>query len=304
MTGLFETLQSSPFRGEILSIGSALVWAIAVLFYRISGRSVHPLGLNLFKSLLGAALVVLTMLIFGESLFPTKPWQDYALLGLSGFAGIALSDTFFFQCLNLLGASLTAVVDCLYSPFVILFSFLFLGERLSFKQFLGVALILSALLLVSVSREKDLPPRKNLLLGIGLGTLAMITLAASIVMIKPMLARSGNLWATLWRTTAGGAALLLFLPFLPRRSMILGALAAPANWRSMVPGTVLGAYFALITWMAGMKYTLASIAAPLNQLNSIFIFVFAALFLKEKVTRAKLAAVALATLGAFLVSWS
>jgi len=169
MTGLFETLQSSPFRGEILSIGSALVWAIAVLFYRISGRSVHPLGLNLFKSLLGAALVVLTMLIFGESLFPTKPWQDYALLGLSGFAGIALSDTFFFQCLNLLGASLTAVVDCLYSPFVILFSFLFLGERLSFKQFLGVALILSALLLVSVSREKDLPPRKNLLLGIGLG---------------------------------------------------------------------------------------------------------------------------------------
>jgi drug/metabolite transporter (DMT)-like permease len=51
--------------------------------------------------------------------------------------GIALSDTFFFQCLNLLGASLTAVVDCLYSPFVILFSFLFLGERLSFRQILG-----------------------------------------------------------------------------------------------------------------------------------------------------------------------
>jgi len=304
MTGLFETLQNSPFRGEILSVGSALIWAIAVLFYRVSGRSVHPLGLNLFKSILGVVLVVLTMLVLGESIFPAKLWQDYALLGLSGFVGIALSDTFFFKCLNLLGASLTAVVDCLYSPFVILFSFLFLGERLSFRQFLGVALIVSALLLVSVSREKGLPPRKNLLLGIGLGTLAMITLAASIVMIKPMLARSGVLWATLWRMAAGGAVLLIFLGFHPRRRMIFATLAVPAHWRSMVPGTVLGAYIALVAWMAGMKYTLASIAAPLNQLNSIFIFVFAALFLREKVTRAKMAAVALATLGAFLVSWT
>ena len=304
MTGLFETLQNSPFRGEILSVGSALVWALAVLFYRVSGRAVHPLGLNLFKSLLGAGLVILTMLLLGESLFPEKPWQDYALLGLSGFVGIALSDTFFFQCLNLLGASLTAVVDCLYSPFVILFSFLFLGERLSLRQLLGVALILSALLLVSLSKEKGLPPKKNLLLGIGLGTLAMITLAASIVMIKPMLARSGVLWATLWRMAAGGAVLLVFLFIHPRRKMILGTLAVPANWRSMVPATVLGAYISLVAWMAGMKYTLASIAAPLNQLNSIFIFIFAALFLKERVTGAKMAAVALATVGAFLVSWA
>jgi drug/metabolite transporter (DMT)-like permease len=132
----------------------------------------------------------------------------------------------------------------------------------------------------------------------------MITLAASIVMIKPMLARSGVLWATLWRMAPGGAALLIFLLFHPRRRKILGTLAVPAHWRSMVPGTFLGAYIALVAWLAGMKYTLASIAAPLNQLNSIFIFVFAALFLKEKVTGAKLAAVALATAGAFLVSWS
>lgn len=304
MSGLFETLQNSPLRGEILSVGSALIWAMAVLLYRVSGRAVHPLGLNLFKSLLGAVMVVVTMLLLGESLLPKAMWQDYALLGLSGVVGIALSDTFFFQCLNLLGASLTAVVDCLYSPFVILFSFLFIGERLNFRQLMGVVLILSALILVSSSKEKGLPPRKKLLLGIGLGALAMITLAASIVMIKPLLARSGVLWATLWRMAAGGAALLLFLLFHPRRRMILGTLAVPFNWRSMVPGTFLGAYIALIAWMAGMKYTLASIAAPLNQLNSIFIFVFAAIFLKEKVTGGRLAAVALASVGAFLVSWA
>jgi len=303
MAGLFEMLQNSPLRGEILSVGAALTWAIAVLFFRVSGRTVHPLGLNLFKSFLSVVLLVLTMLLLGESLLPKTAFKDYALLGLSGFVGITLSDTFFFQCLNLLGASLTAVIDCLYSPFVILFSFLFIGERLNARQLLGVALILSALALISRSKEKGLPPRKNLLLGIGLGTLAMVTLAASIVMVKPLLSRSPILWVTLWRMAAGGIALLIFLPFHPRRRQISRPLVSSANWRSMVPGTFLGGYIALVAWMAGMKYTLASIAAPLNQLNSIFIFVLAAIFLKERVTKAKMAAVALATVGAFLVSW-
>ena len=304
MAGLLEMLQNSPLRGEILSVGAALTWAIAVLLFRVSGRTVHPLGLNLFKNFLAVVILVLTMLALGEPLLPKTAWQDYALLGLSGFLGITLSDTFFFHCLNILGASLTAVIDCLYSPFVILFSFIFINERLNARQSLGVALILSALVLVSSSKGKDVPPRKKLLLGIGLGTLAMITLAASIVMIKPLLARSPVLWATLWRMGAGGLALLIPLLFHPRRRLIFRALAVPANWRSMVPGTFLGAYIALVAWMAGMKYTLASVAAPLNQLNSIFIFILAAIFLKEKVTKSKMAAVALATLGAFLVSWA
>ena len=69
---------------------------------------------------------------------------------------------------------MTAVIDCFYSPFVILFSFFFIGERLNGLQLLGVALILSAVVLISRSKEEGLPPRKNLLLGI----LAMVTLAA------------------------------------------------------------------------------------------------------------------------------
>lgn len=303
MGPFFESFQGSPFRGELLSVGAAFIWAIAVLLFRVSGRTVSPLALNLFKNSFAVVLLLLTMLLLGQPLLPKTPLPSYGLLALSGLIGVALSDTLFFSCLNLLGASLTAVIDCLYSPFVILFSFLFIGERLGAKQLLGVVLILSALVLISLSKEKGLPPRKDLILGIGLGTLAMVTLAGSIVMIKPLLAGSPVLWASLWRMAAGAVGLGIIMPFHPRRRMICRPLASPANWRSMVPGTFLGAYVALIAWMAGMKYTLASIAAPLNQLNSIFIFVLAAIFLKEKVTRAKMVAVALATVGAFLVTW-
>ncbi len=303
MDPFFESLQGLPFRGEILSVGAALIWAIAVLLFRVSGRTVPPLALNLFKNSFAVITLLLALLVLGRPILPKTPLQGYGLLALSGLIGVTVSDTLFFGCLNLLGASLTAVVDCLYSPFVILFSFLFIGERLDARQFLGVAFILSALLLLAWSKERGLPPRKDLILGIGLGTLAMITLAASIVMIKPMLAGSSVLWATFWRMTAGAVALGIVLPFHPRRRMILRPLLLNRNWRPMVPGALLGASISPVVWMAGMKYTLVSIAAPLNQLNSIFIFLLAAIFLKETITRAKIAAVGLATLGAFLVSW-
>ena len=303
MSAFFESLQGLPFRGEILSVGAAVIWAIAVLLFRIIGRTVSPLALNFIKNSFAVALLLFTMLLLGQPLLPNVPLQSYLLIALSGLIGVALSDTLFFSCLNLLGASLTAVIDCLYSPFVILFSFLFIGERLGTRQLLGVGLILFALALISRSKEKGLPPRKDLVLGIILGTLAMVTLAGSIVMIKPLLARSAVLWATLWRMAAGAIVLGVILPFHPRRQVICRPLLSLQSWRALLPGAFLGAFISPVVWMAGMKYTLVSIAAPLNQLNSIFIFVLAAVFLKEKVTKAKMAAVALATVGAFLVSW-
>jgi drug/metabolite transporter (DMT)-like permease len=302
MTAFLGSLQGLPFRGEILSVGSALVWAIAVLLFRVSGRTVPPVALNLFKNSFAIVILVLAMLLLGQPLLPEIPLQGYLLLAVSGLIGVALSDTLFFGCLNLLGASLTAVIDCLYSPFVILFSFLFIGERLGTKQLFGVGLILSALALISRSKEKGLPPRKDLILGIGLGTLAMITLAASIVMIKPLLAETPILWATLWRMAAGSVALGVYLPFHPRRRTLGRPLLSSRVRRSLLSGAFLGGSVSPVVWMAGMKYTMVSIAAPLNQLNSIFIFVLAAVFLKERVTRAKMAAVVLATVGALLVS--
>jgi drug/metabolite transporter (DMT)-like permease len=303
MAEFFRSLQDYPFLGEILSLGSGFVWAIAILLFRVSGKSVHPLGLNLFKNTLATVLIILTMLLLGEPLLLKAPWQNYGLMALSGVIGLALSDTLFFYCLNLLGAGLTAIVDCLYSPFVILFSILFIGEKMGVRQVFGVLFILSAVLLISQKKEEGMLSRKNLILGIGLGTLAMLTMAAGIVMIKPLLARSPVLWATFLRMGAAASVLTGILAFHPRRRLICGPLAVLSNWRIMVPASILAAFLSNIAWMAGMKLTRASVAAPLNQLNTIFVFILAAIFLREKVTKGKIVAVALATLGAFLVSW-
>jgi drug/metabolite transporter (DMT)-like permease len=97
----------------------------------------------------------------------------YFLMAISGILGIGISDTLFFQSLNLLGASRSAIVDCLYSPFIIVFSYFLLGERLTWGDACGAVLVISSLFLISGEGRKDPLPKKNLIHGILAGTIAM-----------------------------------------------------------------------------------------------------------------------------------
>jgi drug/metabolite transporter (DMT)-like permease len=58
----------------------------------------------------------------------------------------------------------------------------------------------------------------------------------------------------------------------------------------------------MTAWLGGFKYTLASVSAILNQLSTIFLFVLAAIFLKEPLTPRRTIAVAMAVIGALLVT--
>jgi drug/metabolite transporter (DMT)-like permease len=302
MTGWLETLTASRSIGEMLALASGLVWAVAVILFRVSGRKVHPIGLNLFKTVLSFAFMAPTMLLLGTPLFPAVPAATTGLLLLSGALGIAVSDTLFFHSLNRLGASLVAIVDCFYSPFVIALSFLLLGERMTGWQLLGAGLVVSAVLTVSREKRAEKLDGKNLLLGILYGILAMFFVAFGIVMVKPVLGTVSVVWATLVRLAGGAAALVLLVPFLRQRRVLLGPLAVASNWKAMVPASFFGSYLSLILWMGGMKYAKVSVAAILNQLNTIFIVIIAALFLKERLTGWKIAAVILAFVGAYLAS--
>jgi drug/metabolite transporter (DMT)-like permease len=299
---LFQLATSFSYFGESLALGSALAWAFAVIFFRISGKTVHPLGLNLYRNILACILVVLTMLVFGMPILAKIPVRTYGLMLLSGVLGITLSDTLFFASLNRLGAGLSAIVDCLYSPSIIALSFLFLGERMSAIQLLGVAFIISAVLSISQKKHEASIPHRDFYLGIMLGILAMFTMAVGIVMIKPLLKEVPLLWALLMRLLGAIFSLGIILLFHPRRRLLLSPLLSLQNWKSMVPGSILGSYIGLTFWMAGMKYTFASIAAALSQLSTIFIFILGSIFLKEKVTPRRIAAIILAFVGAFLAS--
>jgi drug/metabolite transporter (DMT)-like permease len=290
-----------PYFGEACALSCAVIWAFAVIMFRKSGETAHPIALNLFKNVLGLVLLLATGWILGRAINPTATGQDYLLLCLSGALGIGISDTLFFKSLNLLGAGLSAIVDCLYSPFIIGMSMLWLGERLHLVQVFGVLMIVSAVFVATFEKNSGTITRRNLTWGVIYGILAMVTVALGIVMIKPMLAYSPLLWVTEVRLAAGGVVLLLLLLFRTDRRKILGSMMAPKGWKFMIVGSFLGAYLSLVLWLAGMKYTTASIAASLNQTSNIFVFIFAGVFLKEVINLQRIIGIILGVGGVFLV---
>ena len=127
-----EVIQS--YLGEILALLTAVAWAIAVILFKKSGETVHPIGLNLFKNLLAVVLLVPTMWLLGRTIFLEVPLSDYGVVLISGILGISIADTLFFVSLNALGAGLSAIVVCMYSPFIIALSMIWLGESLTLWQ--------------------------------------------------------------------------------------------------------------------------------------------------------------------------
>lgn len=292
-----------PYPGEIFAFVTAIVWASAVILFKKSGETVHPVALNFFKNLLAMVLLIPTIYLFEGWIFKGFTWTEIVMLLVSGALGIGIADTLFFKSLNLLGAGLSAIVDCLYSPSIIFLAFLWIGERLGVLQIVGVVMIISAVLTISRADKSEFIGKRNLLLGILWGVLAMITMAVGIVMIKQILNRSPLLPLTEIRLFGGGIILAIVFLFHPRKKLIASPHLTGRGWIYMLAGSFLGAYCALLLWLAGMKYTQASVAAALNQTSNIFIFIFAAIFLKEPITRRRLAGIVLGFAGALIVTF-
>ncbi len=289
--------------GSVLSLAAAFFWASAVILFKKCGEVFSPISLNIYKSIVALILVSLTMLVLGIPFFPDKPLNDWLLLSISGFFGITLADMFFFMSLSKLGAGLVAIVECLYLPCVIFLSFVLLGENLSVYAIIGGILVLSAVFVGSFSKKElseETQDKTQILPGIIYGCLSMVFIATGIVIIKELLEGTDVFWATLVRVCAGIISLLLIVIVHPKRKQYFGELKFSKAWYLALPASIAGNYLALLCWVAGMKYTAASRAAILNQMSTIFIFILAAIFLKEKITFNKTIAICLAVTGACL----
>ncbi|HNQ24353.1 MAG TPA: DMT family transporter [Phycisphaerae bacterium] len=298
--------------GQFFALAAAATWALAMVLFKRSGETVSPLALNLFKNFIGIALTAGTVgaMLLAPVLFPTDgTWLklpehpgDVCILLLSGIIGIAIADTIFFYALNLIGVGLFTIVDCIYAPLVILFSWLLLVEQLAWCHYLGGGLILAG---VFVSTRHAPPPdrtHRQILWGMLLAGSAVAMVAFAIVLAKPVLEKCDAVSAALLRLLAGTVILALLTVLLPEGRKLWGVFRPARVWRQSVPAAVLGTYLSMIFWVAGFKYARAAVAAILNQTSVLFALLLATFILRERLTVRKLLAVALAIPGVALIT--
>jgi drug/metabolite transporter (DMT)-like permease len=298
--------------GKLFAFLNAVAWAAAMVLFKQGGRSVPPLALNLFKNVVGIVFIVATIAVLAAigvdagrspAAILDPAGRRFWILILSGVIGIAIADTLFFYGLNLAGVGLIAIVDCLYTPFMILFAWLLLGETLKPLHYIGAALILTAVFLSTTHKPPADRTRGQLLLGMALAATAVGLMAFGIVLAKPALEGQPVLWTTMLRMLAGTALLLLLAPVAPGMRATAQTFRPTRIWLVTIPGSFFGAYLAMVFWVAGMAYTSASVAAMLNQCSTVFAILLATLVLREPLTLAKAISLALAFAGVTVVTF-
>lgn len=288
--------------GELFSILSAAAWAVGVILYRRLGASLPPLQLNFLKNCLVFLMLVPAIPLVHGLAIPHLDSGQIALAILSGLIGIGIADTLYFRALNELGAGRMGILGNFYSPFVLVLSFAFLGDRLNNWQWCGFALVSFGVLLASKPNKLEAGNPEHYFRGLLFGLFSVGLMAVSIILVKRVLEAQPLLWVTSLRMVGAILGMLVIATF--RNELHLLKAPRQMNWKPLIIAAFIGQFIAMVFWLAGYKFTSASVAAILNETASVFILLLAWVWLKEPLTRRGVIGVALTLSGVTFMLWA
>jgi drug/metabolite transporter (DMT)-like permease len=297
-----QRLAMSNGLGEFFSIASAACWAVGVILYRRLGNDLSPMRLNFFKNALVLLMLIPSVLLWQGLSVPNWSWQQWLIVLGSGILGIGIADTLYFHALNRLGAGRMGIIGNLYSPSILALGFVFLHERLTTIQWLGFVLVSAGVMLSSwPKRDVQAVSFHKLWKPIIIGITSVCLMAVSIILIKRVLESEPLLTVTGVRMIGALAFMTLWL-----------LISAPAQlrpgpdlpWARVAIAAFFGQYIAMLLWLAGYKYTSASVAATLNETASVFIVLLAWIVLKERPLKRSLAGMVMTLSGVACMLWA
>lgn len=284
--------------GELYALLCAITWAIAIVLFRHAGTTMSADSLNLVKNASTLLLFIPTAFYIDGFALPQLSFYEWSIIILTGYFGIAVADSWYLQTLRLIGASRTAVVASLYSPFVVILSILVLGEVVLYWKWFGLLLVIIGICIVTYQRLNNSVDQHRLYQGIAYGTASVFLTALGVVLMKPILSHDQFFWIVTLRLLAGTIGLVTAMQL---QGKLVSSIAVLKNqshpWKTILIASFFGTYLGLTLWIAGFKYTEASIASVINETSNLFIVLLAWLFLKEHLNSRKVFGIALAFSG-------
>ena len=133
-------------KGVLCSLATAVMWGMSVVFSKLALASLGPLTLNALR--MGALLLLSSPFL---ALRARRVKKGYALyMALGGILGVGLGPVFFFNAINMIGASRASVLSS-GSPIVAaLLGAIVFGEKLGARRVAGVLLLTLSAYLVAV----------------------------------------------------------------------------------------------------------------------------------------------------------
>lgn len=288
--------------GIFLAFLSAFLWAVASFIWnQLNKQHITPLAISLGKAVIAYCCFLLAGLCIGYTIPDGK---TFFKLSLSGFLGISIGDTSFFYSLKYLGPRRSVLLTIFIPILTVLLAFIFLNERVSVFQLIGMMVCIYGTIIVIRERiaEEESIHKKA---GIIWAGISIISCAASILLSKAALSNTGAFEASTIRLNAGVAGLLLYCIIRKNNLKDVTELLRPHSLKTLFVGSFFGTFLGIWSFIMSLKYTLASIAAVCNATTPIFILPLSYWFLKEKISiRAACGTVIAVAGGIFVLAFS
>jgi len=303
--------------GEIISLVVAGVWTVTALFADKASHRIGSMSANVLR--LALAAILLAALLWMTVGHPYPVYADgkaWLWLSLSALVGYVFGDWCLFNCYLSIGARFGQLFMTLAPPMAAIAGWAILGESLSWKSGIAMAVTLSGIALSILSRDRENHvrlslPFKGVLLGLGAGLGQGVGLVLSKVgmahyeslvppgapsLMIPMLPFA----STLIRALVGAAGFLAIMALRWELPKLKAAVSDPLAMKYVLVMTLFGPFLGVSLSLMAVRYTDAGIASTLMALTPVLILFPYAFLYKQRIRLKEMVGVAVSMAGVAL----
>lgn len=306
-----------PHLGEVISLVVAVFWTVTALFADKASHRLGSMTANVLR--LAMAFVFLGLLLWVSVGHPYPVYASgkaWLWLGLSALVGYVFGDWCLFNCYLSIGARFGQLFMTLAPPMAAIAGWAILGETLSWKSALAMAVTLSGIAISILSRDGGHKmhltlPWKGVLLGLGAGIgqgvglvlskVGMQHYAAAIPSEAPeAMAAMLPFASTMIRALVGALGFLLLMSLQRDLGSLKRAVHDKVGMRYALIMTVFGPVLGVSLSLMAVQYTNAGIASTLMALTPVFILFPYAFLYKQRIRLREVIGVAVSMAGVAL----
>ena len=306
------------YLGEIISLVVAVLWTATALFADQASHRIGAMSTNLLRLALSSVLLAgLLWIVLGQPYPVFADGRTWLWMGLSALVGYVFGDFCLFNSYVVIGARFGQLFMTLAPLFAAIAGWAMLGETLSWKSWIAMAVTLSGIAISILSRSRDghalslRLPLKGVLLGIGAALGQGVGLVLSKIGMQhyeaalPPDAPAAFGWAlpfasTMIRSLVGAAGFLAWMALIGQLPQLHNAVRNRGGMKYTALTTLFGPFIGVSLSLMAVRYARAGIASTLMALTPVLILFPCALIYKQKITPKEILGVCVSMIGVAL----
>jgi drug/metabolite transporter (DMT)-like permease len=286
--------------GEIAALATAICWAITSTAFESSAKKIGSLNLNLLRLFVGLIFLTIFTIITRGQPFPTDAsTSTWFWLALSGLVGIVAGDLLLFEAFVRIGSRLSMLIYASVPPLSGIMALIFLGEKMSPMQILGMTVTLAGIasvILVADNDSKKLKfshPVKGILFAFG----GAFCQSAGYIIGKYGIADYDPFSATQIRLIAGIISFSIIFTLRGQWHHFFKSLKKKEAMLSMTLGSFFGPFLGISLSLFAVQRINPGVASTLISVTPIILIPYAFFIKHEKVTTKEIIGTIIALIG-------